>query len=84
MRRPEVQIRREPDTRARRATEVSARVHVPYGRACQQANMRAAGSRGLCGPSHPAQLGQAVQVAREGGLQLFSAPHLPAYERGQL
>jgi hypothetical protein len=32
MQRPEVQTRREPDTRARRATEVSACVHVPYAR----------------------------------------------------
>ena len=84
MRRPEVQSCREPDVPTRRASVVWGHVHVPYGRVCKQESMCAAGSRGLCGPSHPAQLGQAVQVAREGGLQLFSASHLPAHKRGHL
>jgi hypothetical protein len=84
MRRPEVQSCRQPDVPTRRATVVWGHVHVPYARVCKQESMRADSDHGRVGPSHPAQLGQAGQVAREGGLQLFSASHLPAHEHGHL
>ena len=58
MQRPEVQIRREPDTRARRATEVSACVHVPYARVQTREHMCGRLSRPLRPlSSSPAWLG---------------------------